>query len=46
MLVEDLGTERNGFHRVDGSVSPHLKGQLVIIGDLADAGVLDCVVNL
>ena len=28
------------------NLSPHLKGQLVIIGDLADAGVLDCVVNL
>ena len=46
MLVEDLGSKGNGFHRVDSAVGPHLKRELVEVGNMTYAGVFDCVVDL
>ena len=43
---QDLGRAREGLLRRDGAVRLDLDGQLVVVGHLADAGVLDVVVDL
>ena len=45
MLVEDLGSQGYRLLGGDGPIRPYLKGQLVIIGNLADTRILDCVVH-
>ena len=41
MLIQNLGAQRNGFLRCDGTVRQNLEGKLVIVGDVtADTGRL------
>ena len=46
MLGEDLGGKADGLVRLNAAVGPHLQGQLVIVGDLAHAGIGHRVVDL
>ncbi len=46
MLGEHLGREADGLLGGDGAVGPNLHGQFVVVGDLADAGVVHGVVDL
>jgi hypothetical protein len=45
VLAEDLAGLDEGHLRRDGAVGPDLHGQLVVVGPLADAGVLDLVAD-
>ena len=46
VAVEDLRGGADGLIRLDAAVGPHLEGQAIVIGLLADAGVLDGVIHL
>ena len=46
MAVEDLCGGADGLIRLDAAVGPHFEGQAIVIGLLADAGVLDGVIHL
>ena len=45
MLAEDLGRLDQGHLRRDGAVGPDLHDQLVVVRLLADAGLLDLVLD-
>jgi hypothetical protein len=45
VLAEDLGRLDEGHVRRDGAVGPDLEDQLVIVGLLSDAGILDGVAD-
>ena len=46
MLGENLGGKADSLVRLNAAVGPHLQGQLVIVGDLAHAGIGHRVVDL
>ena len=46
MLGEHLSAQRHGLLGADGAVGPHFHGQLIVVGDLTDTGVLHRVVDL
>src|SRR5581483_3663002 len=45
LVLHDLRAERNGVFRVNGTVGPHFKRQLVEVGTLTDARLRDRVIH-
>ena len=46
MVAQDAGSQGDSVPGVDGTVGPHLQGQLVIVGGVAYTGVLHRIVDL
>ncbi len=46
MVAEDLCAQRNGVPCGDGAVRPDLQGQFIVVGHVANTGVLHRVVDL
>ncbi len=46
MLAENLRCKRNRFFGVDGAVGHKVERELVVVGDVADARILDLIVDV
>ena len=45
MVLEQLGGQADSIGGQHGTVGPHFKGQLVVVGDLAEASGFDDIVD-